>query len=134
MEALKSFEEARRHAGAWNRRPARVRPIEVRQIVGSVDESKRRMLRADFLPRARFADKSRYRSVLAAMERDRPLPAIEVYSLRGEHYLVDGHNRVAAARSLGLVYIDALVHEFLPPSSNDGHGANGSVRPDTRCA
>jgi hypothetical protein len=134
MAALKSFEEARRRAGAWNRRPAHVRPIEVRQIVGSVDESKRRRLRADFLPRGWNADRSRYHSVLTAMERDRPLPAIEVYSLCGEHFLVDGHHRVAAARSLGHLYIDALVHEFLPPSSNGGHGANGFGRPDTRCA
>jgi hypothetical protein len=120
MAELKSFEQARRRAGVFNRRPLRVGPIEVRHIVGSVDESKRRTLKASFLPRAWHADKSRYRSVLAAMAQDRPLPAIEVYSLCGEHYVLDGHHRVAAARSLGHLYIDALIHEFLLPVVNDG--------------
>jgi hypothetical protein len=120
MAALKSFEAARRSAGVLNRLPPRVRSIEVQQIVGSVDEVKRQTLRANFRPRARYGNTDRYRSVLAAMEQDRPLPAIEVYSVGGEHYVLDGHHRVAAARSMGYVFIDALVHEFPSPTGNGG--------------
>ncbi len=50
-----------------------------------------------------------------------PLPAIEVYGLDGVYYVFDGHHRVAAARALGQLYLDALVHEFLPPGRSASH-------------
>jgi hypothetical protein len=115
MRRLKSFEAARRCAGAWNRRPGRVVPIEVRQVVGSVDEVKRAALTPRFLPRWGGTQAPRYRSVLAAMQAGQALPAIEVYALGEEYYVVDGHHRVAAALALGQLYLDALVHEFLLP-------------------
>lgn len=115
MARLKSFDAARRCAGAWNRRPGRVATIEVRRVVGSVDEVKRAALTPRFLPRWGGAQAPRYRAVLAAMRTDRPLPAIEVYALGNDYYVFDGHHRVAAARALGQLYIDALVHEFLLP-------------------
>jgi len=115
MTRLTSFEAARRGAGAWNRRPGRVVPIEVRRVVGSVDEVKRAALTPRFLPRWGGTHAPRYRSVLAAMQAGHALPAIEVYALGEEYYVVDGHHRVAAARALGQLYLDALVHEFLLP-------------------
>ena len=115
MTPLKSLEAARRGAGAWNRRPGRVVPIEVRRVVGSVDEVKRAALTPRFLPRRGGAQEPRYRSVLAAMRAGQELPAIEVYALGEEYYVVDGHHRVAAALALGQLYLDALVHEFLLP-------------------
>ncbi len=115
MRRLKSFEAERRCAGAWNRRPGRVTPIEVRQVVGSVDEVKRVSLTARFLPRWGGTQAPRYRSVLAAMQAGLELPAIEVYALGDEYYVLDGHHRVAAACAMGQLYIDALVHEFLLP-------------------
>jgi hypothetical protein len=118
MRRLKSFEAARRCAGAWNRRAGRVVPIEVRRVVGSVDEVKRATLTPRFLPRWGGTQAPRYRSVLAAMQAGQALPAIEVYALGEEYYVVDGHHRVAAARALGQLYLDALVHEFLLPVCN----------------
>ena len=115
MKRLKSFEAARRCAGALNRRPGRVVPIEVRRVVGSVDEVKRAALTPRFLPRWAGTQAPRYRSVLAAMQAGLALPAIEVYALGEEYYVMDGHHRVAAARALGQLYLDALVHEFLLP-------------------
>ena len=116
MRRLKSFEAARRGADAWNRRPGRVVPIEVRRVVGSVDAVKRASLTPRFLPRRGGAQEPRYRSVLAAMRAGQELPAIEVYALGEEYYVVDGHHRVAAALALGQLYLDALVHEFLLPA------------------
>ena len=118
MRRLKSFEAARRCAGAWNRRPGRVVPIEVRRVVGSVDEVKRAALTPRFLPRWGGTQAPRYRSVLAAMQAGQALPAIEVYALGEDYYVVDGHHRVAAARALGQLYLDALVHEFVLPICN----------------
>ena len=54
-------------------------------------------------------------SLGGAMRAGQALPAIEVYALGEEYYVVDGHHRVAAARALGQLYLDALVHEFLLP-------------------
>jgi hypothetical protein len=115
MRRLKSFEAARRCAGAWTRRPGRVVPIEVRRVVGSVDEVKRAALTPRFLPRRAGSQAPRYRSVLGAMRAGQALPAIEVYALGEEYYVADGHHRVAAARALGQLYLDALVHEFVLP-------------------
>jgi hypothetical protein len=124
MAALKSFEVTRRHLGALNRLPPQAQAIDVRRIVGSVDGVKAQTLRADFLPRAGRTRAPRYRSVLAAMCQERPLPAIEVYGLGGEYYVLDGHHRVAAARALGGIYLDAVVHEFPVPGGGAGAGAD----------
>ncbi len=124
MKALKSFEAARRHVGALNRLPPRATTIDMHRIVGSVDGVKAQMLGADFLPRAGRTRAPRYRSVLAAMRQERPLPAIEVYGLGGDYYVLDGHHRVAAARTLGCIYLDAVVHEFPLPRACAGDCAD----------
>jgi hypothetical protein len=51
---------------------------------------------------------------------------VELYLLEDRYYVVDGHHRVAAARSLGQLYVDALVTEFRPmPSTADRTPAGG---------
>ncbi len=115
MPALKSFDEQIGRAQELTRLAPRLLPIEVRRIVGSVSSTKIDGLTKDFLPRKGGSAAPRYRSVCKAMQDDVPLPAIEVYALRGKYYVVDGHHRVAAARALGYLYLDALVHEFLLP-------------------
>ncbi len=115
MPALKSFDEESGRAENLTRLAPRLLPIEVRRIVGSVSTTKVDELTKDFLSRQGGAHASRYLSVYKAMRDDVPLPAIEVYALRGKYYVVDGHHRVAAARALGYLYLDALAHEFLLP-------------------
>jgi hypothetical protein len=91
-----------------------VREIPVAQIVGSV--GRWRDLRADFRPRrSPSADEERYRLVRAAVQRYEPLPPILVHRVGKEYFVLDGHHRVAAARALGRVYIDAEVTEYRPP-------------------
>ena len=121
MSTLKSFNEAMQREGTLNRLPPRLLPIKVRRVVGTVDEAKLAGLTKDFLPREARETSSRYRSVRAAMQSDIALPPIEVYALRGDYYIVDGHHRVAAARSLGYFYLDAMVHEFLLPATSDAN-------------
>src|SRR5579864_4341419 len=118
---IKSFEEARKRDGTLNRLPPRLLPVEIRRIVGSVSTPKIEGLTAGFLGRQDGENAPRYRSVYEAMQADVPLPPIELYALRGKYYVVDGHHRVAAARALGYLYLDALVHEFLLPATSDAN-------------
>jgi len=119
VAGIQDFEAARRRAGALNRLPPRLLPIEVRKVVGSVTATKVAMLTREFVPRDGGVRAPRFRAVYTAMQKDIPLPPIEVYALRGKYYVVDGHNRVAAARALDYLYLDALVHEFLLPATSD---------------
>ena len=118
MSQLKSFTEAQQVEGTLNRLPPRLAVVEVRRIVGSVSQTKVDTLTNAFLLRKGGVNVPRYRSVLAAMRTDVPLPPIEVYALRDAYYVVDGHHRVAAARALGYLYLDALVHEFVLPRTS----------------
>jgi len=124
VPALKSFDEESGRADGLTRLPPRLLPIEARRIVGSVSAPKVEGLTKDFLPRKDGANSTRYRSVYRAMRQDTPLPPIEVYAWRGKYYVVDGHHRVAAARALGYLYLDALVHEFLLPVTSAANRLN----------
>ena len=48
------------------------------------------------------------------MKRGDPLPMVNLYRLGGHYYVVDGHHRLAAARRIGAVALDAMVTEFVP--------------------
>jgi hypothetical protein len=93
--------------------PERVGPIAVRRIVGSVSKAHR--LTPNFLPLEEKARSRRFRSVQQAMQRGVTLPPIEVYALRREYYVIDGHNRVAAAIANGVHYLDAKILECIVP-------------------
>jgi ParB-like chromosome segregation protein Spo0J len=54
-------------------------------------------------------DDERYRGIEAALRRGLILPPIVAYLLDGDYYVLDGHHRVAAARALGQVFMDAEV-------------------------
>jgi hypothetical protein len=94
--------------------------ILVASIVGSVDGASQ-LFDRDFRP---VSDRARARlgNVLVAMRQGEPLPPIEVWAWRGEHYVLDGHHRVAAARALGSDYISAHVIEVVELSRYD-HGS-----------
>jgi hypothetical protein len=75
--------------------------------------------RRDFLPTRGHqpADwRSRWNRLQDAAETLVPLPPIEVLKAGDGYWVVDGHNRVALARSTGQVWIDADVTELLLPS------------------
>jgi hypothetical protein len=83
--------------------------IPVASIVGSVDGASQ-LFDRNFWPVSDGA-RARLGSVLVAMRQGEPLPPIEVWAWRGEYYILDGHNRVAAARALRSDYISAHVVE-----------------------
>jgi hypothetical protein len=112
--AIKSFHAAASLAGAALPRPLGLREIPVSHITGSVGRWTE--LGADFLPRRgqhnRDGDQRR-RRVEAAVRRGMILPAIEVYRVGDEYFVLDGHHRVAVAKATGQLYIDADVTDYL---------------------
>jgi hypothetical protein len=72
----------------------------------------------DFLPlRDRRGDdwRARWRRILQANERLKPLPPVELIKFGDAYWVVDGHNRVGAALYIGQDEIDAVVRELRLP-------------------
>jgi hypothetical protein len=72
----------------------------------------------DFLPlRDRRGDdwRARWQRILAANERLEALPPVELIKFGDGYWVVDGHNRVAAALYIGQGELDAVVQELRLP-------------------
>lgn len=113
---VRSFSSDTAEYGAMAQHYAGAHEIPVDAIVGSVGRS--RELRSDFMPVHKPSGDERYRHVLNAMLRGTGLPAIEVYQLGDRYYVLDGNHRVAAAKSIGQMDIDAIVTEFQPVAAS----------------
>ena len=98
----------------------------------------------DFLPlkERRSEDwRGRWQRILGANERLEVLPPIELIKFGDDYWVVDGHNRVAAALYNGQIELDAVVEELRLPGNvsrpqrahtNDRVGARGQPRPSCR--
>jgi hypothetical protein len=115
---------------AHNRRAPRQREVPIAAITGSVG-------RTHLAAPARlnqWRETSRYRGIVRAMMQGKGLPPVSLYLLDGTYYILDGHHRVAAARQLGILDIDAEVTEFLPAPDApaiDWHRARAAFERDT---
>lgn len=110
---IRSFAEDAARAGPLAQRSLGLRTVEVARIIGSVGRAAD--LGQAFRPLRRDrADEQRYQRVLTAMQEGRALPPVELYKLGFGYYVLDGNHRVAAARELGQIEIDAEVAEFVP--------------------
>lgn len=107
-----SYEIEATRAGAVSRMPLGVRPIRVKRIVGSTGKADK--LGPDFLPLGSGPAQANFQDVLREMKTGAILPPISVYQLGSRYFVVDGHTRVAAARALGIEFLDADVTEALP--------------------
>lgn len=112
-----SYDQEARRAGVTSRIPLGVGPIRVRRIVGSAGKAD--SVGLDFLPVNRGSAGGNYRSILRKMKAGEDLPPITVYELHNRYYVIDGHTRVAAAKALGIEFIDADVTEALPRKEGD---------------
>ena len=82
----------------------------------------------DFLPRRnrRSADwRARWQRILNAVDELQNLPPVELIKFGDEYWVVDGHNRVAAALYTGQIALDASVLELRLP------GMASSAAPST---
>jgi hypothetical protein len=108
----RSYEADAARAGVMSRVPLGVRPVRVRRIVGSAGKADK--VGPDFLPLGRGPAQGNYRAILNLMRTGEELPPITLYQLGTRYYVIDGHTRVAAAKELGIEYLDANVTEALP--------------------
>lgn len=112
-----SFAEEAARAGVGSSIPLGIRPIRVRRIVGSAGKAEK--LRPDFLPLGSGPAQGNYQAILRRMEAGEVLPPISVYQLRNRYFIIDGHTRVAAAKTLGIEFLDADVTEAIPKKDGE---------------
>lgn len=122
-DMLPSLYEGYPHAGAAPRRRIGLRAVDLDRIVGTVRNPSQNT--ADFLPLPHLRGENwrgRWQRITGAVDRLAVLPPIELVLVGDDYYVVDGHNRVAAARRAGAVEIDADVTQLLLPGvTQPGH-------------
>ena len=103
-------------AGTAPRRAVGLRSVPLDRIVGTMRHPSQNT--ADFLPlpRLRGANwRARWQRINRAMDQLAMLPPLDLVQVGDDYYVVDGHNRVAAARLADGVEIDADVTQLLLP-------------------
>ncbi len=113
-EPLPSLYDRHPDALAASRHPRGVREVALDAIVGTARHPTQNT--ADFLPLPALRGKNweaRWQRITEAMERLVVLPPVELVQVGDEYWVVDGHNRVGAARRIGAAAIDADVTELL---------------------
>ncbi len=109
---LKCFDEERRKQDLLCTVDVGIRPVKIDEIVGSVGRC------LDFDPKFKVKDKNniqnRYNSIKRALQDGVVLPSVELYKIKDEYYVVDGHHRISAGKEMGQEYVDARIIEFLP--------------------
>jgi hypothetical protein len=105
---LLPLEEATRRLRPFARRYVGLRPIPLRQVVGT--DSRGGDFDRDFRPR-RPGIRHRWQQVERAFP-DAAFPPIVAYRLGDAYFVIDGHHRVAIARQNGMETIDAEVTEL----------------------
>jgi len=114
-QPIKSFRAVLSTTGTLLPKPMGLLEVPVSVIVGSVGRAGE--LTQDFLPRRRTRDKNRldrFHRVEMAMREQKDLPPVELYRIGQDYFVLDGHHRVAAARMLGQLFLDAIVTDYLP--------------------
>lgn len=100
------------------RRTVGLRSVPIDQIVGTMRHPSQNT--ADFLPLPRLRGQNwrgRWQRITRAMDRLTTLPSVDLVQVGDDYYVADGHNRVAAARQVGAVEIDAVVTQLLLPGA-----------------
>lgn len=128
-KTLPNFFELHPEARIASRRQLGLRTIPVTDIVGTAVEGGAQRGR-DYLPLPQMRSRNwrgRYQRVRAAQENLAILPPIEVLQTDQGYWVIDGHNRVAAAKSGGQDEIDAVVTHVHLPGSKEPEVASGSL-------
>ncbi|HEX5417683.1 MAG TPA: universal stress protein, partial [Chloroflexota bacterium] len=109
---VRSFTDDAERAGPTAPRALGLRTVEVSRIIGSVGRAPE--LDANFRSLShRREEEMRYKKIYDRMAAGKPLPPVVLYKLGYGYYVLDGNHRVAAAKQLGQLEIEALVTEFV---------------------
>ena len=103
-------------ATAAPRRPIGLRSVPLDRIVGTMRHPSQNT--ADFLPLPKLRGtnwRGRWQRITRAIDRLETLPPVDLVQVGDDYYVVDGHNRVAAARKAGGLEVDADVTQLLIP-------------------
>jgi len=108
---VQSFDTRQKTEEAYTsiKRGASMVPLD--RIVGSV--GRYHDFDSQFKPRAPENDE-RQEAIVKLMQEGRPLPPISLYQIKDDYFILDGHHRFTAARSLGQSHINAIILELLP--------------------
>ena len=110
---VRSFDEDAARSGPLAKKSLGLRQVEVARVIGSVGRAHN--LGANFRPMKRDRqDEQRYKHIFEGMRDGVSLPPVDLYKLGFGFYVLDGNHRVAAARELGQIEMDAEVTEFIP--------------------
>lgn len=115
-DTLPSLYDVHPTAGTAPRRSIGVRSVPLDRIVGTMRHPSQNT--ADFLPLPRLRGRNwqaRWQRINRAVNALTMLPPVELAQVGDEYYVVDGHNRVAAARQADALEIDADVTQLLLP-------------------
>lgn len=115
-EPLPSLYDRHPYAATALRRARGVRVVPLDRIVGTVRHPTQNS--SDFRPLPSLRGRNwqgRWQRIQRATQQLAILPAVELLKVGDEYYVVDGHNRVAAALQNGAVAIDADVTELQLP-------------------
>lgn len=110
-EGKHNFDQVRKAEKAYESVKRGVASIPLDQISGSVGRY------TDFDQQFRLqgaGTSERLRSLTAAIQAGKAIPPVSLYQIKDNYYIVDGHHRVTAARSLGQSTIQATILELLP--------------------
>lgn len=115
-EVLPSIYDRYPGAGAAPRRRVGLRSVPLDRIVGTMRHPSQNT--ADFLPLPHLRGmnwESRWQRITRATDRMERLPPVELAQVGDDYFVVDGHNRIAAASRNGALEIDADVTQLLLP-------------------
>lgn len=116
-EPLPSLYDAHPEAVRASRRELGLRIVPLDEICGTAVEGPDQR-GGDFLPLPKFRSpnwQGRWQRIRRAVDRLEVLPPVELVKFGDRYWVVDGHNRIAAALRVGQVGVDADVTELRLP-------------------
>lgn len=108
---VQSFDERQETEEAYTSIKRGTQLVPLDRIVGSV--GRYHDFDSRFKPRTPEGDE-RQEAILKLMQEGKPLPPISLYQIKDDYFILDGHHRFTAARSLGQSHINACILELLP--------------------
>ena len=110
-DSVKSFKADQQREAAFESQDRGIRQVPLDRIVGSVGRYQ------DFDSRFRFKGHippERMQGIKKAMRSGKRIPAVKLFQIKDEFYVLDGNHRIAAAKELGWQDIRAHIQEFIP--------------------